>query len=205
VPRRASLLFMQQWADFWNSVANWFGYEEWVWGSAGEWAGAIGTAGALIATVVIIASDKKRAKRQRANSLVSWVAADPWGGTAQATGLMPKVLLENTGEAPILAVHVFHFDGSGSYVQYGVESPGSEHGSLPAGASEEVEILNYGYGKHDRLFLKFIDADNQHWTRDAKSGKYKRWNPSPYSSLFVYAKVKSKQLYSRLRSRMKKN
>lgn len=188
---------VQWWADFWNRVAFWFGYSEWVWGSAGEWVGAIGTAGALIATLTIIAADKRRDQRRRANALVSWVAADPYGGTAQATGRMPTVLLENTGDAPVLAVHVYHSDGSGAWTVYEAAPRGSKHGSFAAGASVEIEIRDYGYRKHDRLFLKFIDADNQHWTRNAKTGKYVRWDPFPYSSLWVYLKAKWGELRSR--------
>lgn len=162
----------------------------WVWGNAAEWVGAIGTAGALIATVVIIMSDRRRERQKRANALVTWVAADPYGGTPQATGRLPVVMIENTGSEPILAVHVFHIDGTGIWSMYAATSPDSKHGSPVAGAAIEIEIPDYKYGRHDRLFLKFIDAGNQHWIRDAKTGKYLRWTPWPYSSLWVYVKFK---------------
>lgn len=188
---------MHGWAKFWNDIAASFGYKEWIWGSAGEWAGAIGTAGALIATVVIIASDRQREQRRRANALVSWVAADPWAGTEQATGKAPIVILENTDAYPILALHVYYFDGSGTYIVYDGAARGSKHNTIPAGGSVEIEIPEYQYGKHDRLFIKFIDANNQHWIRNAKTGKYLRFDPWPYSSLPTFFRSKWDQLRSR--------
>ena len=181
---------MQWWADLWDNWAKMGGYDVWEWGSAADWVGAIGTAGALIATVVIISSDKRRDRQKRANDLITWVAADPYGGTPQATGLMPTVMIENTGDTPILSVMVWHSDGTGHWHAFGVTAKGSLHGSLPPGASDEVEIPDYKYGKHDRIFVKFIDADNQHWTRNAATGKYLRRGPIPYSSPLAWIKFR---------------
>lgn len=184
---------MQWWADLWDNWAKMWGYDVWEWGNTADWVGAIGTAGALIATVVIISSDKRRARQRRANDLITWVAADPYGGTPQATGLTPTVMIENTGDAPVPAIHVWHSDGSGFWAMYGLSASEAKHGSLEAGKKVEVNVPEYNYGKHDRLFLKFIDADNQHWTRDAMTGKYLRRDPIPFSSPWAWVKFRYKR------------
>lgn len=188
---------MHWWVDVWDNWAKTWGYDRWEWGSAADWVAAIGTAGALWATAIIISSDKRRDQRERANQLVTWVAADPWGGTPQATGKKPSVLIENTGDAPILGVQVFHSDGSGYEHLAVVESKDAKHGSLPPGASEEIDIPTYTYGKHDRLYVVFVDANNQHWIRDAATGKYLRRKPWPFSSLWVWAQFNAKRIKSR--------
>lgn len=188
---------MQWWVEFWNDWARTWGYDVWEWGNVAEWVGAIATVGALLGTAIIIAADRRRDRRRYANSVVTWVAADPYGGTPHATGRKPIVMIENTGTAPVLAAFVHHVDGSGTWSKYSATSPGSKHGSLVAGEAIELEIPDYNYGKHDRLFFKFIDADNQHWTRDATTGKYLRRDPSPYSSPLVRLKVQSEIWKSR--------
>ncbi len=174
---------MQWWSQLWDNWAKFWGYDHWEWGTAGEWLGGIGTALALLATVHVIRADRLREKRKLADSFVTWVAGDPWKNTPHATGRMPIVVIENTGTVSVLAVHVFHFDGSGVYVIYDGSPAGSTHGSFPAGKRNEVEVKDFGYGKHDNIFISFVDANNVSWIRNAFSGKYIRRRPSPYSSI----------------------
>lgn len=185
---------MAWWADWWNGIARFFGYDVWQWGTTADWVVGLLTAAALIGTVVTIVSDKRRDQRKTANSFVTWVAGDPYGGTPQATGQMPSVMIENLGDMPVLGVQVNHSDGSGFVAITGVTTPTAKHGSFPPGASEEIDIPNYSYSKHDRLWVNFIDSHNQQWIRDAQTGKYLRRKPWPYSSPWVWAEFHLRRL-----------
>ncbi|GAA1838563.1 hypothetical protein [Agromyces salentinus] len=60
---------MEWWAEAWNSVAQFFGYDEWVWGSAADWFAAIGTIAAVGVTIAVVFREANLRKRSQTDQV----------------------------------------------------------------------------------------------------------------------------------------
>lgn len=93
---------MEWWAEWWNSVAQWFGYEAWNWSTAAEWFGAVGTVGALFLGIGIFMREERRKRRKQIESLSVWIEK-----SESANGVdhpVDRVILRNDGSATLYGV-----------------------------------------------------------------------------------------------------
>lgn len=64
-----NLAVMQWWADAWNSVARFFGYQEWVWGTVADWFAALGTVAAVAVAIFLVIRESTHTKRGQAEQV----------------------------------------------------------------------------------------------------------------------------------------
>lgn len=65
---------MQGVADWWDGVAHWFGYREWVWGSAADWVAAIGALAAFSFALYLAWDEVRRSRRSQADKVATWMS-----------------------------------------------------------------------------------------------------------------------------------
>ncbi|WP_282846376.1 hypothetical protein [Microbacterium oxydans] len=60
---------MYWWADMWNELAGFFGYGEWVWGSAGEWFGGLFAGATVLWAIFLYRQENIRRRRAQAEQV----------------------------------------------------------------------------------------------------------------------------------------
>lgn len=71
---------MGGWADWWNSWAQYRGYDTWEWGNTADWLAAIGTVGALLLGLVILRRDLNKENRTQARRVSTRYKVETFSG-----------------------------------------------------------------------------------------------------------------------------
>lgn len=158
-------------ADFWNSIARFFGYEEWQWGTAADWVGAIGTAGALLLGLLLLAREITTNRRKDADNLVAWsnmgtVTAgerERWGRLVHAT---------NTGTRPIGAPAVTYKNKLGRY-QTKFLTPSGDPDMIHPGETV-MTALSENIARASPIYLAIRDPSGRLWVRYVTAHVYPR-------------------------------
>lgn len=153
--------------EFWDSVAMFFGYNRWEWGTAADWVGAIGTAGAFLFGFLIFARDKHRQTRELADRFATWFEEDSDTGT--------KTLHAHNGaDLPVVnATAVLHRAGT----LHSRDLPEITR-SIKAGSSASIALRGKD-AEATSVYIQFTDGASRRWTRDLLTGGYlsrfQRW------------------------------
>ncbi|GEM_PF-1285582 len=147
-------------------------------GSWADWFAAVGTVGALAATAVIYAWDRRRARRALADDLNAWTES----GLSRETGWRVVLHLENVGDRTIPDIYIRSHPHARMQSR-GVLDSADEFGLRP-GARDSITLL-YGTSPpmlagakgssprvDDRLFLFFSDSRGSRWVRDVRRNRY---------------------------------
>lgn len=97
---------MESWRDWWTSVARFFGYDEWVWGSAADWFAAIGTVGALALGLVLFRGEQLRRDRVDADLFVTSASIVQSESSRDGVEYMLHVRVKNLGQNTVTRARV---------------------------------------------------------------------------------------------------
>jgi len=147
-------------------------------GSWADWFAAVGTVGALAATAVIYAWDRRRARRAQADDLNAWTES----ALSRETGWRVVLHLENVSDRTIPDIYIRSHPHARMQSR-GVLNDTDEFGLRP-GARASITLL-YGASPpmlpgakgssarvDDRLFLFFSDSRGSRWVRDVRRNRY---------------------------------
>ena len=148
-------------------------------GSVADWFTGLLTAGTLFLAVWILRSDRKRARRAIADSLVTWVATTTRGGGDDDEEVIMTVFARNVGEHPIPNAYVAvppHHRVRGVHPM-----KLTDKGQIPVEPGDRIETrLALDPATPDLpVFIRFRDSRGQTWTRDVRTNKYvsdRRWD-----------------------------
>lgn len=160
---------MTWWADFWNGVARFFGYETWVWGSAGEWISGLFAAAAVIWAVRVFRHERSVEVKTEASALMFWHQAilTPTGEGTK-TSVMGRIVFVNAGTRPASRISVIvpkDFEGRAFVRRYTSQSV------LHSGASVEFDETQYPLSLI-KGYVSYTDGSGREWYRDIKNGEY---------------------------------
>jgi hypothetical protein len=133
-------------------------------GTVADWVGALGTAGALIATVHIISTDRKRSRSADAAAVSVWYT-QRFISHANGTGSRSlSVHVFNGSTAPLPFVTVYSRVEGRDYIEEVLSSSGAALAPIEPGASIH-------YVDTDRVFVFYIARDGNKWARSLGDGK----------------------------------
>lgn len=153
--------------DFWDALAMAFGYDRWEWGSAADWVGAVGTAGAFLFGFLIFARDKQRQTRELADRFATWLE----DGASAAS----KTLYSHNGASlPVVEASALLKIGD-SYVRKDLSHDTATGRSVKAGASASVSLRGND-AQASEVYIRFTDGASRRWMRELRTGRYlNRW------------------------------
>lgn len=164
---------MYWWADMWNSVAQFFGYDEWVWGSVGEWAAAIGTTLAVGATIGLYRHGRLIDARKQADAFHTSLSVHTLGNESGSIQEL-KFRATNSSEATIWFATLY-VPGSTEEAAYtGIRLYSNELvGSLDGGQSVTRYLpVTDVQAVRQRIIVRFRDARNRWWYREVEGARY---------------------------------
>lgn len=140
-------------------------------GSVADWVGAVGTAGALLATIYIIVSDRKRARSADAAAVsVWWTQRYVAHGDASASQFI-NVHLFNGSSAPLPTVTAYSRVAGRDYIEEVLSSAGAGLAAIEPGTTMVKEIPVVHFVDVNRLFVFFITRDGERWARRVGDGR----------------------------------
>lgn len=149
-----------------SPAASW--WETINWGSVPDWFAAVGTVGALLATVAIIAREKREQRRASADSLVSWVLTTAQQGEDGQTEFGHAVHLHNVGSQPIPQVMIIRKIGASQKI----EMQRLSVVGLSPGQSVSSRVKTSPSTSEPILWLRIQDASGKPWIRDLQTNQY---------------------------------
>lgn len=153
--------------DFWDSLARIFGYEHWEWGSAADWVGAIGTAGAFLFGFLIFWRDKQRQRRELADRFATWLEA---GASPQPD----KLFAHNGAELPVVDARAF-FEVETGFLSLNFDYATSSGRAVKAATSTSIPLRD-NEASASEIYVQFTDGTSQQWIRNLRTGRYlNRW------------------------------
>jgi len=140
-------------------------------GSIADWVGALGTAGALIATVHIITTDRKRSRSADAAAVSVWYTQRFVSHANGSESRFIDVHVFNGSPAPLPSVTVYSRVQGRDYIEEILSSSGAALAPIEPGTSIQKEIPVVHYVDTDRVFVFFIARDGNKWARRLGDGK----------------------------------
>lgn len=160
-------------ADFWDGIAQFFGYNRWEWGSAGEWLAVLGALGAAYVTWRIYERGRYFEDRKQADELHTTLSVKQSIGASGGDLKEFEFRAENTSGAPIWIpiAYVPTMDGNG-YDQVRLYTE-EKVGVLESGAGTRRYLPHSDPGvSRAGVIVRFRDARNRWWTRYLETGRY---------------------------------
>jgi len=140
-------------------------------GSVADWVGAVGTAGALLATVHIIVSDKKRARSADAAAVSVWWTQRHVHHVDKPASKSIDVHVFNGSSAPLPTVTAYSRVKGHDYIEEVLSSAGADLAAIEPGATVVKNIPVAHYVDVDRVFVFFITRDGKRWARCLGDGR----------------------------------
>jgi len=140
-------------------------------GTVADWVGALGTAGALIATAHIISTDRKRSRAADAAAVSVWYTQRFISHANGTASRFLSVHIFNGSTAPLPFVTVYSRVEGRDYIEEVLSSSGAALAPIEPGASTLNEIPVAHYVDTDRVFVFFIARDGNKWARRLGDGK----------------------------------
>ncbi len=167
---------MQWWASVWDGIAKFFGYEQWLWGSAAEWLGAIGTAGAFLFGFLLLARDRRKDEQQHADALtvaIRWETGSSLGGGRTYTLV---VYMHNASDRPIPVLWITYqradAKGTPTWYRLPVNQGHAEPVMLDPRKSSTVRIGGFDGPELPVIYVEFSDTRGKQWVRDIRTNEY---------------------------------
>lgn len=121
--------------------------------------GALGTAGALFATLHIIRSDRKRAKSADAEAVSVWCTQRYVDHAKMPASRFVNVHVFNGSSAPLPTVTAYSQVEGRDYIDEVLSSAGANLAAIEPGVTVVKEIPVVHYVDVDRVFVFFITRD----------------------------------------------
>lgn len=140
------------------------------WGSVPDWLAAVGTVGAFAATLVILALDRRRARRAPAAGLVLWTTR-----RFQMRGNSEKrwvtVHAYNTSSGPVPVANVVSNISGDDNINEVLSADERGFKEIAPGAKVEVDIEVIHYIDDSKLFVLFVDHRGGQWVKRVSDGR----------------------------------
>jgi hypothetical protein len=140
-------------------------------GSVADWVGAVGTAGALLATVHIIVSDKKRARSADAAAVSVWWTQRYVDHVDKPASRSIDVHVFNGSSTPLPTVTAYSRVKGRDYIEEVLSSAGADLAAIEPGVTVARNIPVVHYVDVDRVFVFFITRDGKRWARCLGDGR----------------------------------
>jgi hypothetical protein len=140
-------------------------------GSAAEWVGAIGTAGALLATVFLIFDNERRSRSADAAAVSVWFTQRFISRPDGTDSRFIDVHLFNGSPAPLPSVTIYSRIEGRDYIEEVLSSAGAKLAAIEPGASHSIEIPVIHFVDVDRVFVFFFTRDGKRWARRLGDGR----------------------------------
>lgn len=195
---------MQWWSEMWNAVAQFFGYDVWLWGSAADWFAAAGTVGALFAALFVIMQDRRGKERELARAITAWHVETTELSTEDEipdTGSV-NVTVHNGSARPAVGVEatVLWGDGEVSHLSPTIRTK-YDAPFIPEilpGSSAEFELAQRGEIRAvEMVHVRFVDGNGVPWVRNLTMKRLRRSDVRP-TKLQAWVMMRQNKRYKRL-------
>jgi hypothetical protein len=140
-------------------------------GSVADWVAAVGTAGALLATLHIILGDKKRAESADAAAVSVWWTQRYVDHADRDASRFINVHVFKGSSAPLPTVTIYSRVSDRDYIEEVVSSAGANLAAIEPGIKAIREIPVMHYVDTNRVFVFFMTRDGQRWARRLGDGR----------------------------------
>lgn len=174
---------MDWWHDWWTSVARFFGYDEWVWGSAADWFAAVGTVGALVLGLILLRGEQVRRDRVDADFFVTSAVISQRESSLDGFEYTLHVRVKNHGPNSVrdVVLMVGHPTKrrqllTGGYVQVPdrpAQSAVVELDSIHHGESAELDREVRRDTRLRDCYITFADWRGRVWVRSLGDARYR--------------------------------
>lgn len=140
-------------------------------GSVADWVGAVGAAGALLTTLYIIVSDRKRTRSADAAAVSVWWTQRHVTHGDESTSHFIDVHVFNGSSAPLPNVTAYSRVAGRDYIDEVLSSAGAGLAAIEPGTTIMKEISVVHFVDVNRLFVFFLTRDGERWARCVGDGR----------------------------------
>ncbi|MCJ0700232.1 hypothetical protein FRIG_03630 [Frigoribacterium faeni] len=140
-------------------------------GSVADWVGAVGTAGALLATVHIIISDRKRARSADAAAVSVWWTQRYVDHVDKPASRSIDIHVFNGSSAPLPTVTAYSRVKGRDYIEEVLSAAGADLAAIEPGMTVVRNISVVHHVDVDRVYVFFITRDGKRWARCLGDGR----------------------------------
>jgi hypothetical protein len=151
-----------------DSSSQWRANKEWTvveLGSVADWVAAVGTVGALLATIFIVFDNERRARRSQADGISVWSTQRVSSSAPGRSLRFLDVYIYNGSSHPLPTATVYSRVPGRDYIEEILSSSAAKIEPIQPGASLLKEIPVLHYVDVDRVFVFFTSRDGQRWAR----------------------------------------
>ena len=170
----------------WDAVAQFFGYDEWLWGTAADWFAAVGTVGALFAALYVLLQERRGKERELARAITAWHVEQMEMSTEDdvADTASINVTVHNASAQPAVGIEatVLWDDGAVSHLS---PTAASKYDApfvpevLP-GDSAEFRLDQRGEIRGvEMVHVRFVDGNGVPWVRNLTMKRMRRSDVKP--------------------------
>lgn len=140
------------------------------WGSVAEWVGAIGTAGALLLGLGLLARERTATRRQPIDDLVTWLTWRDIPDRVEGVRRQTSVHILNSSTRAMHAPLLFYPGSRGGYGSEILSKTG-EPAMLPPGSRTE-HIIQGQPRRLDVRYVRIAGSDGRTWIRRVDEHRY---------------------------------
>lgn len=145
-----------------------------IWGLVANWFAAVGTVGALFATIAIVIADRRRARRAAADAFVTWHSVSFVDHPDGRTDWTLVIHGFNGGSLPIPYAIVQSAEKSPQYMFEFLSEEDGKIRAIQPGDTYTVEVPMESEPDMSTVFVVFGDARGQKWNRHLVNNTYFR-------------------------------
>jgi hypothetical protein len=164
---------MQWWADWWDSVARFFGYDVWLWGTAADWVGAIGTTGALFLALLVIGREQINSRRAIADRVAVRID-ERWSEELESGTGRSMLEVTNHNEVGFPFVEVFWRLHKPRAKPRAFATHAATDGEDMSAGERIVEVVDMPHAPGSSLIMvaELCDPNGRKWYRDVIKDRY---------------------------------
>ncbi|MFF2275583.1 hypothetical protein [Agromyces sp. NPDC058126] len=162
--------------DFWDSIAQFFGYDQWLWGSAADWVGAVGTAGAFLFGFLILQRDKSKDERLQADAFATWYEFRERPAVGSLSPTYDAIVhAHNGGSVPVPSAWITEATTGRTPAVADRRVLGHKTGTgVSIGPAQSTSVVLSGFERKDigDRYVEFFDGSGRQWVRSLRTGEY---------------------------------
>lgn len=160
--------------DFWDGLARTLGYEYWAWGTAADWVGALGTAGAFFFGFYLLMGEKKKDERRLADGFATWHEFVEKNATSGPKTYDAIVHAHNSTETPVPIAWIREVSRTGEFhVKSTILGQKTANGyTISPGKATSVVLGGFASPDIGERYVQFADGAGREWVRSLRTGQY---------------------------------
>ncbi|WP_156153181.1 hypothetical protein [Microbacterium oxydans] len=163
---------MQWWANMWDAVAQFFGYDLWQWGTTAEWFGALGTILALFWALKLFRDEREQRQRIEADAFyafadIGWIMSMERRTGSSDFGYV-HITLRNNGTTDIHVQTIYIFENEEVRV---FRAGPLDDRMLPPRKALRLEYTDRPIDSKFEVYVAFRDSGGRRWLRDARKNR----------------------------------